>query len=29
VGVLDFLLARYSGLRLMEIWRFRKLINGK
>jgi len=26
VGVLDFLLARYSGLRLMEIWRFRKLI---
>ena len=25
-GVLDFLLAKYSGLRLMEIWRFRKLI---
>jgi hypothetical protein len=27
VGLLDFLLAKYSGLRLMEIWRFRKLIN--
>lgn len=26
VVVLDFVLARYSGLRLMEIWRFRKLI---
>lgn len=26
VGILDFLLAKYSGLRLMEIWRFRKLI---
>lgn len=26
VGVLDFLLAKYSGLRLMEIFRFRKLI---
>lgn len=26
VGVLDFSLAKYSGLRLMEIWRFRKLI---
>lgn len=28
VGVADFLLAKYSGLRLMEIWRFRKLISG-
>lgn len=27
VGILDFLLAKYSGLRLREIWRFRKLIN--
>ena len=26
VGVADLVLARYSGLRLMEIWRFRKLI---
>lgn len=26
IGVFDFLLARYSGLRLREIWRFRKLI---
>jgi len=26
-GVLDIILAKYSGLRLMEIWRFRKLIN--
>jgi hypothetical protein len=26
VGILDFALAKYSGLRLMEIWRFRKLI---
>jgi hypothetical protein len=26
-GVLDVILAKYSGLRLMEIWRFRKLIN--
>ncbi len=26
-GILDILLAKYSGLRLMEIWRFRKLIN--
>lgn len=25
-GVLDILLAKYSGLRLMEIWRFKKLI---
>ena len=25
-GILDILLAKYSGLRLMEIWRFRKLI---
>lgn len=29
VGVADFLLAKYSGLRLMEIWRFRKLISSK
>jgi hypothetical protein len=27
-GILDVILAKYSGLRLMEIWRFRKLING-
>ena len=27
VGVLDFALAKYSGLRLMEIYRFRRLIN--
>jgi len=27
VGVLDILLAKYSGLRLMEFYRFRKLIN--
>lgn len=26
VGILDIALAKYSGLRLMEIWRFRKLI---
>jgi len=26
-GILDVVLAKYSGLRLMEIWRFRKLIN--
>ncbi len=26
VGVLDFFLAKYSGLRIMEIYRFRKLI---
>lgn len=26
-GVFDIILAKYSGLRLMEIWRFRKLIN--
>ena len=26
VGLLDYLLAKYSGLRLMEMWRFRKLI---
>lgn len=25
-GILDIILAKYSGLRLMEIWRFRKLI---
>lgn len=28
-GIADILLAKYSGLRLMEIWRFRKLINNK
>lgn len=27
VGILDVILAKYSGLRLMEIWRFRKLIS--
>lgn len=27
VGVFDILLGRYSGLRLMEIYRFRKLLN--
>ena len=27
VGILDLILARYSGLRLREVWRFRKLIN--
>lgn len=26
VGLLDFLLGRYSGLRAMEIWRFRRLL---
>ena len=26
-GILDVILAKYSGLRLMEVWRFRKLIN--
>lgn len=26
VGIADLILAKYSGLRLMEIWRFRKLI---
>lgn len=26
VGVLDFLLGKYSGLRVMEVWRFRKLL---
>jgi len=26
-GVFDIILAKYSGLRLMEIWRFRKFIN--
>ncbi len=25
-GILDIILAKYSGLRLMEVWRFRKLI---
>ncbi|KKR85857.1 MAG: hypothetical protein UU32_C0030G0004 [Candidatus Woesebacteria bacterium GW2011_GWB1_41_10] len=29
VGILDFLLAKYSGLRLMEIYRFRKLVSSK
>lgn len=29
VGVLDILLAKYSGLRLMEFYRFRKLINNQ
>ena len=29
VGILDLVLAKYSGLRLMEIYRFRKLINSK
>ena len=28
-GLLDLVLAKYSGLRFMEIWRFRKLINHK
>ena len=27
IGILDVILAKYSGLRLMEIWRFRKLIS--
>ena len=27
VGITDYLLAKYSGLRLREVWRFRKLIN--
>jgi len=27
IGILDVILAKYSGLRLMEVWRFRKLIN--
>ena len=26
VGILDFLLGKYSGLRLFEIWRFRRLL---
>ncbi len=26
-GILDVILAKYSGLRLMEVWRFRKLIS--
>lgn len=26
VGALDFLLAKYSGLRVMEVWRFRRLL---
>lgn len=26
VGILDFLLGKYSGLRAMEIWRFRRLL---
>lgn len=29
IAVADLLLAKYSGLRLMEIYRFRKLINSK
>lgn len=29
VGLLDYILAKYSGLRLMEVYRFRKLINPK
>lgn len=29
VLVIDVLLARYIGLRILEVWRFRKLINGK
>ena len=29
IVILDFLLARYSGLRLMEIYRFRKLVSSK
>lgn len=29
VGVLDLLLGKYTGLRVMEFYRFRKLINGK
>lgn len=29
VGVLDILLGKYAGLRLMEFYRFRKLINAK
>lgn len=29
VGIADFILAKYSGLRLMEIWRFRKLVASK
>lgn len=28
VGVFDFFMGRYVGLRFMEIWRFRKLITG-
>ncbi|MBI3443765.1 hypothetical protein HY008_03765, partial [Candidatus Woesebacteria bacterium] len=27
VAVFDFILGKYSGLRLLEIWRFRKLIS--
>lgn len=27
IGIADLILAKYSGLRLMEIWRFRKLIS--
>lgn len=27
IGILDFLLAKYSGLRIMEMYRFRKLIS--
>lgn len=29
VALFDFLLGKYSGLRFLEYWRFRKLINGR
>jgi hypothetical protein len=29
VGIFDLLLGKYTGLRIMEFYRFRKLINGK
>ncbi len=29
IGILDILLGRYTGLRIMEFYRFRKLVNGK
>jgi len=28
VGVVDFLMGKYIGLRLLELWRFRKLVSG-
>lgn len=28
VGIFDFFLGRYSGLRVLEIWRFRRLLKG-